>query len=144
MLASTTDEDGPGAPCGAARARGRRWSRGGCGPLLGGLVELAAALARPRRARAFGGGRDGCGARVVAGSLARGGDRARAASRVRLLVRDLDPLVDRARPLLGLLQPWARLRGVRGGRARRRRVRAEGASAVGVRSRGHRGARARV
>src|SRR5439155_522441 len=49
MLASTLDEDGPGAPCGAARARGRR-------------VRAAGSSALGVGARGRGGARAGLGA----------------------------------------------------------------------------------
>src|SRR6266550_4328801 len=141
MLASALDEDGPGAPCGAARARGRRRARRGFGPLLGGVVVLAPAVAWALGAGALGGGRQCGGAWMVAGARSRSGDCARPARGVRLLVRNLDPLVDRAGSFVGLPEPWARLRRLRGGRARGRRVRAAGGSAVGVGARGRGGAR---
>src|SRR6266516_286248 len=118
MLASTLDEDGPGAPCGAARARGRWRARRGFGPVLGRLVVLAPALAGAFRAGALGGGRDLGRARLVARARSRGRDCAGPARGFRLLVRGLDPLVDRARPLVGLPEPRAGLRRLRGGRAR--------------------------
>src|SRR6266536_5368925 len=141
MLASTLDEDGPGAPCGAARARGRWRARRGFGPVLGRLVVLAPALAGAFRAGALGGGRDLGRARLVARARSRGRDCTGAARGFRLLVRGLDPLVDRAGPLVGLPEPRAGLRRLRGGRARGRRVRAAGGSAVGVGARGRGGAR---
>src|SRR5919204_925619 len=105
MLASPPDEDGPGAPRGAGRARGRRRSRRGLGSLLGWVVELAVAVARARCAGAFRGFWDSGCAGVVARARAGGLDRIRAAGLLRHLVRDLDSLVDRAGPLVGLPEP---------------------------------------
>src|SRR5919197_1370312 len=69
---------------------------------------------------------------------------ARPAGGVRLLVRALDPVVDRARPLVGLPEPRSRLRRVRARRARGRGLRPAGDPVVGLRAGGHRRAPPRV
>src|SRR6266516_1077129 len=101
MLASTPDEHGPRAPRGAAHARGRSRAGGGVGALLGWVIERPPRVARVSRARARGCCGHGSAARArLAGARPRDAAGARAAGGIRLLVRALDPVVDRARPLL--------------------------------------------
>ena len=131
MLASRADAQGAGSLGGSAAARCRRDPGGGLGALLGGVVGRAAGVDRRRRA----GGRDGGGRRRPGGPaaalvLARGGGRARLLRGVRRLERGLGDLVDRGRPLMGVLQPRARLPRVRRGRALARPV----GAGVGVRA----------
>ena len=140
MLASAPNAQGLRSLGGAIAARCRRPPRGRRDTVLGGLVERP-----PRLDRARGAPRGGCarGRRLprtaAPGARAGGGRGALAARRLRRLERGLGALVDRARPLVGLLQPRARVSGARGGGDRRGLVRAAGGARVGLRA----GARAR-
>src|SRR5438105_759366 len=110
MLASAPDEDGPRAPCGAARARGRRGSSWGLHAALGGLVERPARVDRALRVGARGGGGDGGFARLAAAGAGAGGvGRIGAFGRVWRVVRDLRFVVDRA----GAVGAWVVLGGPR-------------------------------
>src|SRR5580765_5734014 len=137
MLASCADAQGAGSLGGTAAARCRRDPRGGLGALLVRVVERAARVDRRRRAvRGDGGGGGRAGGTAAADLFARVSRGAWLLRGLRGLERRLGDLVDRGRPLLGVLQPRARLPGAGGDRALARAVRAR----VGLRARRSAGA----
>src|SRR5438034_6873911 len=115
MLASALDEVGLRAPCGADRPRGRRGFYRYLRALLGRVVERQADLDRARGVGARRACRVSGLARLpAAGVVARGMGGAGAPGGVRRLVRAVGSVVDRARSVVGLPEPRARVPG--GGR----------------------------